>query len=55
MDSEYYKLLMDTADGQLPILSILTFALTHDSQVAIPLAETSSASSHAGAWEPEIH
>jgi len=36
-----YKLHIDTADGQLPISCLLTSASTHDSQVAIPLAETS--------------
>lgn len=34
-----YKLHIDTADGQLPISCVLTLASTHDSQVAIPLAE----------------
>jgi hypothetical protein len=37
-----YKLHIDTADGQVPISCILTSASTHDSQVAIPLAETSN-------------
>jgi len=37
-----YKLHIDTADGQVPISCILTSASTHDSQVAIPLAEISS-------------
>ncbi|MDM8563880.1 transposase [Candidatus Marithioploca araucensis] len=36
-----YKLHIDTADGQVPISCILTSASTHDSQAAIPLAETS--------------
>jgi hypothetical protein len=36
-----YKLHIDTIDGQLPISSVLTSASTHDSQVAIPLAEIS--------------
>lgn len=34
-----YKLHIDTADGQVPISCVLTSASTHDSQVAIPLAE----------------
>ena len=34
-----YKLHIDTADGGVPISCILTSASTHDSQVAIPLAE----------------
>lgn len=34
-----YKLHIDTADGGIPISCILTSASTHDSQVAIPLAE----------------
>ncbi len=34
-----YKLHIDTADGQVPVNCILTSASTHDSQVAIPLAE----------------
>ena len=37
-----YKLHIDTADGQVPISSVLTSASTHDSQVAIPLAEITS-------------
>lgn len=37
-----YKLHIDTADGQVPISCVLTSASTHDSQVAIPLAEISS-------------
>lgn len=36
-----YKLHIDTIDGQLPISCVLTSASTHDSQVAIPLAEIS--------------
>ena len=36
-----YKLHIDTADGDIPISCILTSASTHDSQVAIPLAEMS--------------
>lgn len=38
-----YKLHLDVADGQLPISCILTSASVHDSQVAIPLAETTKA------------
>lgn len=34
-----YKLHIDTADGQVPVSCLLTSASTHDSQVAIPLAE----------------
>ena len=34
-----YKLHLDVADGQIPISCILTSASTHDSQVALPLAE----------------
>jgi len=34
-----YKLHIDAADGGIPISCILTSASTHDSQVAIPLAE----------------
>jgi len=34
-----YKLHIDTADGQVPISCVLTSASTHDSQVALPLAE----------------
>ncbi len=37
-----YKLHIDTADGQLPASCVLTSASTHDSQVAIPLAEITS-------------
>lgn len=36
-----YKLHIDTADGDIPISCVLTSASTHDSQVAIPLAEMS--------------
>ncbi len=36
-----YKLHIDSADGGIPISCILTSASTHDSQVAIPLAEVS--------------
>lgn len=36
-----YKLHIDTIDGQVPISCVLTSASTHDSQVAIPLAEMS--------------
>jgi K+-transporting ATPase c subunit len=36
-----YKLHIDTIDGQLPISCVLTSASTHDSQVALPLAEIS--------------
>lgn len=34
-----YKLHLDVIDGQIPISAILTSASTHDSQVAIPLAQ----------------
>ena len=34
-----YKLHIDTGDGGIPISCVLTSASTHDSQVAIPLAE----------------
>jgi len=37
-----YKLHIDTADGQVPVSCVLTSASTHDSQVAIPLAELTS-------------
>ena len=37
-----YKLHIDWADGGIPISCILTSASTHDSQVAIPLAEKTS-------------
>jgi len=36
-----YKLHIDTIDGQIPVSCVLTSASTHDSQVAIPLAEIS--------------
>jgi transposase len=36
-----YKLHLDVADGGIPISAILTSASTHDSQVAIPLANMS--------------
>ena len=36
-----YKLHLDVADGQIPISAILTSASTHDSQVALPLANMS--------------
>lgn len=35
-----YKLHVDWADGEVPLSCILTSASVHDSQVAIPLAET---------------
>lgn len=37
-----YKLHLDVADGGIPISAVLTSASTHDSQVAIPLAQLSS-------------
>ena len=37
-----YKLHIDSADGGIPISCLLTSASTHDSQVAIPLANISS-------------
>ena len=37
-----YKLHLDIADGCVPISAILTSASVHDSQVAIPLAETTA-------------
>ena len=37
-----YKLHIDTADGQVPISCVGTKASTHDSQVAIPLADITS-------------
>jgi hypothetical protein len=37
-----YKLHIDTADGDIPISCILTSASVHDSQVALPLAETTN-------------
>ena len=36
-----YKLHLDVADGDVPISAVLTSASTHDSQVAIPLAQMS--------------
>jgi hypothetical protein len=36
-----YKLHIDAADGHIPISCILTSASLHDSQAALPLAETS--------------
>ncbi len=38
-----YKLHIDTADGDIPVSSILTSASVHDSQVAIPLATMTAA------------
>ena len=37
-----YKLHLDVADGQIPISCILTSASVHDSQAAIPLAESTA-------------
>ncbi len=37
-----YKLHIDSADGGIPISCVLTSASTHDSQVAIPLANISN-------------
>lgn len=37
-----YKLHLDVADGQIPISCILTSASLHDSQAAIPLAESTA-------------
>ena len=37
-----YKLHLDTADGGIPISTILTSASVHDSQVALPLATTTA-------------
>jgi len=37
-----YKLHIDAADGHIPISCILTSASLHDSQVALPLAETTN-------------
>ena len=37
-----YKLHLDVADGQIPISCILTSASLHDSQAAIPLAQSSA-------------
>ena len=34
-----YKLHLDTVDGDIPVSAVLTSASTHDSQVAIPLAQ----------------
>jgi len=36
-----YKLHLDTIDGDIPVSAILSSASTHDSQVAIPLAQMS--------------
>jgi len=38
-----YKLHIDTADGDIPVSAILTSASVHDSQVAIPLMQQTSA------------
>ena len=38
-----YKLHLDTVDGDLPVSAVLTSARTHDSQVAIPLAQMTAA------------
>jgi IS5 family transposase len=38
-----YKLHIDTADGEIPVSAILTSASVHDSQVAIPLMQQTSA------------
>jgi hypothetical protein len=37
-----YKLHLDVMDGDIPVSAILTSASTHDSQVAIPLAQMSA-------------
>jgi len=37
-----FKFHVDAADGQIPVSCILTSASTHDSQVALPLAEMTS-------------
>ena len=37
-----YKLHLDTADGGVPVSGIVTSASVHDSQAAIPLAETTA-------------
>ena len=37
-----YKIHLDVADGDVPISAVLTSASTHDSQVAIPLAQMSN-------------
>ena len=46
-----YKLHMDTIDGDIPAGVILTSASTHDSQVAIPLAQMSAARLEAVLYE----
>lgn len=46
-----YKLHMDTIDGDIPAGVILTSASTHDSQVAIPLAQVSAARLEAVLYE----
>jgi len=38
-----YKCHIDTGDGDIPLSCIVTSASVHDSQVAIPLAETTAA------------
>jgi len=38
-----YKLHLDTVDGDIPVSAVLTSASTHDSQVAIPLAQMTGA------------
>jgi hypothetical protein len=38
-----FKLHLDTIDGDIPVSAILTSASVHDSQVAIPLAQTTAA------------
>ena len=37
-----YKLHLDVVDGEIPVSAILTSASTHDSQAAIPLAQTTA-------------
>jgi hypothetical protein len=37
-----YKLHIDTADGDIPVSCLFTFASVHDSRVAIPLATMTS-------------
>lgn len=37
-----YKLHLDTVDGDIPVSALLTSAAVHDSQVAIPLAQTTA-------------
>lgn len=37
-----YKLHLDSVDGDLPVSAVLTAASVHDSQVAIPLAQTTA-------------